>query len=122
MTFTSVLVVTEERLSATIGDGLDSRKNFLMDECREIGGIHWRELGGIKEGAAGRGLGGHQLGRPAPALEPAELFLPLTAGSGSGDPLAGSALRAGGGDEWNTNQATAVGRQWCGVAQGGGRF
>ena len=62
--------------------------------------------------------------RPAPALEPAELFLPLTAGSGSGsgDPLAGSALRAGGGDEWNTNQATAAGRQWGGVAQGGGRF
>lgn len=62
MTFTSVLVVTEERFSATIGDGLDNRKNFLMDECREIGGMHWRELGGIKEGAAGRGLGGHQLG------------------------------------------------------------
>lgn len=152
--------MTEERLSATIGGGLDNRKSFLMDECRGIGGMHWRELGGITEGAAGRDLRGHRLGhfageetgwesvrlrltkpfsftpalthpslcvssahlRAAPAPEPAELFLPLAAGSGSGRPLAGSAPRADGGAERDTNQAVAVERQWGGMAQGGGKF
>lgn len=80
----SVPLVTEERLSATIGDGLDNRKNFLMDECRGIGGMHWRELGGITEGAAGRDLSGHQLGHFAGE----ETEAGRVSGSGLQSPLA----------------------------------
>lgn len=60
--------------------------------------------------------------RPAPAPEPGELFLLLAAGSGSRGQLAGSALHADGGAEWNPGLAVAVGRQWGGVLHGGGGF